>query len=87
MASAVFKTVVGGEEPPGCVRFARASAIACDLRERTSVRSRSCIPMNGDGHPRVLSMRLFGRAGLLSGVSEGVYRLTLSGVKCVSVGL
>ena len=38
---AVFKTVVGGEEPPGCVRFARASAIALDLRERTPVRSRS----------------------------------------------
>ena len=32
---------MGGEEPPGCVRFARASAIACDLRERASVRSRS----------------------------------------------
>jgi hypothetical protein len=25
---AVFKTVVGGEEPPGCVRFAHASAIS-----------------------------------------------------------
>ena len=26
VGSAVFKTDVGGEEPPGCVRFARASA-------------------------------------------------------------
>jgi len=32
VASAVFKTVVGREERPGCVRFARASASFFDVR-------------------------------------------------------
>ncbi len=34
MGSAVFKTVVGREERPGCVRFARASAIYIYQRKR-----------------------------------------------------
>ena len=37
---AVFKTVVGREERPGCVRFAHASAICHDLREPVRAGSR-----------------------------------------------
>ena len=40
VGSAVFKTVVGREERPGCVRFARASAIALYLRESADAGSR-----------------------------------------------
>jgi nitrate/TMAO reductase-like tetraheme cytochrome c subunit len=39
VGSAVFKTDVGREERPGCVRFARASAMRIHLRKRSELRS------------------------------------------------
>jgi len=48
VGSAVFKTVVGGEEPPGCVRFARASAI-CEGTGRPPGEE-AAAPSHGSGH-------------------------------------
>ena len=55
MASAVFKTVVGREERPGCVRFAHASAIGSVLGDFVKAVSATRVRENtaGASYPRL----------------------------------